>query len=77
MAQLPTPSWFEHIDLVQLAIAGLIAYTAFTMRELVNWFKASIADLYGKYNKLNEEFSELKGQHVARMDMQSRRGLEK
>lgn len=65
MAAPSPPSWIEHVDLVQVIIAALMGYLVFTMRELVNWFKASVADLYGKYNKLNEEFSELKGEHNA------------
>jgi hypothetical protein len=73
MAQPPNPSWIEHVDLIQVVIAALMAYMVFTLRELVNWFKASIADLYGKFNRLNEEFSELKGEHNARRNNYGRR----
>lgn len=62
----PSPTWAEHIDLVQVVIAGLLCYLIFTLRELVNWFKESIADLYDKYNRLSDEFNELKGEHNAR-----------
>lgn len=66
MSPPQSPTWLEHFDLVQIIIALLMAYMVYTLRELVNWFKASIQDLYSKYNRLNQDFSELKGEHNAR-----------
>lgn len=59
------PSWYEHVDFMQVAIVALIVVVVYFLRR---YFESQIkinTDLYEKYNKLSADFHELKGAHDA------------
>lgn len=60
------PSWWEHVDLMQIVLVGCIGYFVWSFRSGIKDFKDTIRDLYGKYNDLKGEFDTLKGEHNER-----------
>lgn len=60
------PSWWEHVDLMQVLLVGCLVYITWSFRTMVTDFKKMFADLYDKYNNLADDFHELKGEHKAR-----------
>lgn len=59
------PTWFEHVDLMQVLIGGLfVAVCWFFIRTLQQIDKNQCA-LFDRMNNLERDFSELKGEHQA------------
>jgi hypothetical protein len=64
-AATQTPSWWEHIDLMQVLIGGLFAivlwFTARTLRKV----DTNQVELFKRLNELSRDFYSLQGEHKA------------
>ena len=64
---LPTePSWFEHVDFMQVCLVGALGYIVWTFQRYINSSDNRFEDLYQKFNGLSNALHELKGEHNAR-----------
>jgi hypothetical protein len=70
------PSWFEHVDLMQIALVTALGIIVWFFRQGLKSFQDTltehgrcIKDLYEKHNALAGEVSQLKGEHTARANM--------
>jgi hypothetical protein len=61
--QPPNPSWYEHVDLMQVILTASIGYFVYSWRQGMQDFRTNIKDLYEKYNDLNAGLNELRGEH--------------
>jgi predicted mannosyl-3-phosphoglycerate phosphatase (HAD superfamily) len=67
-----TPSWFEHVDLMQVILVAAMGVIIFMFKR---WLDRSDEDrkvqtkinedLYTKHSTLRSDFDELKGEHKA------------
>lgn len=61
----PAPTWFEHVDLMQLIIGGLFMCVLWFMIRTLRKIDANQALLFKKIDDLCAEFYELRGEHNA------------
>lgn len=59
------PSWFEHVDLMQIIIAGLFILVCGFMVRTIKKIDANQARLFEKLDALSEDFYTLRGEHNA------------
>jgi uncharacterized membrane protein YhdT len=59
------PSWFEHVDLMQVTIGGLFLIVLWFMIRTLRKIDANQALLFKKIDDLCAEFYELRGEHKA------------
>lgn len=59
------PSWSEHLDLVQVLIAGLFAVVSWLLIRTLNKIDRNQTRMFDRLENLEKEFSELKGEHNA------------
>ncbi len=71
-----TPSWYEHVDLLNVLLVVAIGYMVWSFKAGLNDFKVTIKDLYAKYDGLSRELNILQGEHNA-MTCQSRKAAVK
>ncbi len=62
----PQPSWFEHVDLMQTAIVGLIFIVGWFAVRALKKIDANQTELFNRMHSLENEFHVLKGEHNAR-----------
>jgi hypothetical protein len=60
------PSWYEHVDLLQAALVMSLGYIVWSLKNDRTDFKKFIADLYSKYNDVNDRLNLLQGSHSER-----------
>lgn len=61
----PTPTWFEHTDLMQVVIGGLFVCVLWFMIRTLRKIDANQALLFKKIDDLCAEFYTLRGEHNA------------
>jgi len=59
------PSWFEHVDLMQVVIGGLGLLIMWFIARTLRKIDANQTSLFNRLNDLSEEFYTLKGEHNA------------
>ncbi len=59
------PSWYEHVDLMNVLLVAAIGYMVWSFKSGLNDFKLTIKDLYAKYDGLSKELNILQGEHNA------------
>jgi hypothetical protein len=59
------PSWFEHVDLMQVIIGGLGLLIMWFIARTLRKIDANQTSLFNRLNDLSEEFYTLKGEHNA------------
>jgi hypothetical protein len=59
------PSWGEHLDLVQILIAALFSIVSWLIIRTLNKIDRNQTRMFDRLEKLEKEFSELKGEHNA------------
>jgi preprotein translocase subunit Sss1 len=55
------PSWYEHMDLVQIALVGLVGYFIWSWKRILDKFETSIATLQKDHGDLRNDVSRLEG----------------
>ena len=60
-----SPSWFEHVDLMQLAIIGLLIVLGWFFKRTLSKIDKNQTLLFAKYDGMNTRVSTLEGEHVA------------
>jgi hypothetical protein len=72
MSTPPNPSWFEHVDLMQVSIVSLLLVITWFLVRTLHSIEKSINILFKKYeaieskhDDLRGEFYQLKGEHTA------------
>jgi uncharacterized integral membrane protein len=61
----PSPSWFEHVDLMQALIAGLFLVVLWFFVRTLRKIDANQGLLFGKMDDLCKDFYTLQGEHQA------------
>jgi len=65
---MDNPSWFEHVDLMQVVICLLFSgFIYFSVRALKK-IDANQTELFTRLHTLEKDFYELSGEHKARAD---------
>jgi len=59
------PSWGEHLDLVQILIAGLFSLVYYLLIRTLNKIDRNQGLMFSRLESLEKDFSELKGEHNA------------
>lgn len=57
------PSWFEHVDLMQVIIAALFSAVVWSALRTLKKIDDNQTQLFNRMNAIEKDFSELKGQH--------------
>ncbi len=63
------PSWFEHVDLMQVIIAGLFMVILYFISRTLKKIDANQTSLFNRYDNHEHRLSQLEGQHAARTGM--------
>jgi len=61
------PSWLEHFDLMQVVIAALFTSVCWFFIRTLRQIDKSQCELFDRMRKMENDFSELKGEHQANM----------
>lgn len=69
VSQTTSPSWFEHVDLMQASIVGLVAVVAWFSVRTLKKIDANQTLLFNKYGDHEHRLSRLEGEHSARTGM--------
>lgn len=70
------PSWFEHVDLMQVLIGGLFIIVSWFLVRTLKKIDANQDKLFTKYENHETRLSNLEGQHNARTGMKLNCGVE-
>lgn len=63
-----TPSWFEHVDLMQVIIGALFALVIWFLIRTINKVDQNQSILFQRLTNLEQSFFELRGEHRAQHD---------
>lgn len=63
------PSWFEHVDLMQIIIAALFMLVAWFIARTLKKVDANQTRLFEKYDDHETRLAHLEGQHEARTSL--------
>lgn len=66
-----SPTWFEHVDLMQVMIGGLFAAVLFFLTRTLKKIDYSQSCLFAKYDNHEHRLSTLEGAHSARVGIGS------
>jgi hypothetical protein len=62
------PSWFEHVDLMQVIIVALLLVCMWFFKRTLAKIDANQALLFDKLNAQSDRLSHLEGEHKARCE---------
>jgi uncharacterized membrane protein (UPF0182 family) len=65
---MANPSWFEHVDLMQVLVAVLITVVAWFFVRTLKKIDANQTCLFDKYDNHEQRLSHLEGAHEARVN---------
>ncbi len=65
MNSTPQPSWFEHVDLMQVALVLAMGYIVWSLRGFLGRFEKNISKLFQLYGDLKSQVDILQGEHNA------------
>lgn len=69
VGQMSSPSWYEHVDLMQVAVVGLFSvFIWFSVRTL-KAIESKVKAMDEKQDKMDHRLSLLEGAHEARTSM--------
>jgi sensor histidine kinase YesM len=60
-----TPSWFHHVDLMQILIASLVVVVTWFISRTLRQIDLNQQELFKKITELADGFHQLKGEHDA------------
>ena len=59
------PSWYEHVDLMTMAIWGLSLLVLYFIARILRQVDKSQCELFERMEKIERDFYTLKGEHLA------------
>ncbi len=62
---MTNPSWFEHVDLMQVVIVALLGTLIYFVTRTLSKIDQNQQTLFEKLENLSNDFHELKGEHKA------------
>ena len=67
------PTWFEHVDLMQVIMGGMFMALGWFMIRTLHSIEKTLCVLFKKYEEIDKkhdclrgEFNQMRGEHIAR-----------
>lgn len=67
MNSIPQPSWFEHVDLMQVLLVFALGFIVWSFQRGLNRFELNIGKLFKMYGDLKSQVDILQGEHNTRV----------